>query len=594
MGLGAFARTVDVAPQTLGGWKRRYEEDGPFGLEPRTPGRPRGSGAGSRLPAAVRAAVEETRRRFPIFGLKRIGQWLRRFRGIEVSPGGVKRVLAEAVPPVPVAVPPRKKARRHKVVRRFERARPGALWQTDITSFVLARHHVRVYLVVFLDDHSRYVVSWALSTSAKKDWVAGCLMDGIQRYGKPVEVLSDQGPQYYSWRGKSAFQRLLGKEGIRHVVARSHHPQTLGKVERLWKTVGEELWERVHPQELEEARERLGHYFAFYNHFRPHQGIEGGIPAERFFGAAEAVKRATAERVGRNALQLALGERPRKTAFLVGQVGDRAVSVHGEAGRLVVQTDEGVYEALGLEDLGMGRGKEAGDAATDGEGGGGRPGGDVAGDLGGPGGDPGDDDGGPDPDGPDRAGGGGDGSGGGGDGGADGDGSGSAEEAAGVLPDAASGGGGAGPVGPGDGGGAAAGARGGDGDPGVVAGGDAEGGGAREAAGDPVAPVADEPDGALGDGGGAAQAAEEEGEGAPGDSRGGEPGGAQAEGGAAGAGPALGAGAGDAAAHASPVEEGCGGPIPSPWRTGSGSGRSCGRDDTPGAGSGPCAPGRSA
>ena len=635
MGLGAFSRTVDVAPQTLGGWKRRYEEDGPFGLEPRTLGRPKGSGAGSRLPEAVKAAVEETKRRFPIFGLKRIGQWLRRFRGIEGSPGSVKKVLAEAQPPIPEATP-RRKPRRRKVVRRFERARPGALWQTDITSFVLARHHVRVYLVVFLDDHSRYVVSFALGTSAKKDWVAACLMDGIQKYGKPAEVLSDQGPQYYSWRGRSAFQKLLVKEGIRHVVARSHHPQTLGKVERLWKTVGEELWDRVHPQELEEARERLRNFFAFYNHFRPHQGIEGGIPAERFFGAAEAVKRAMEERIGKNALQMALGERPRKTAFLVGQVGDRAVSVHGESGRLVVQTDEGVYEALGMADLGCPKGKEAGDAGTDGagerhggEGGHGTRGG--AGGDGGPGG--GDEDDGEDPGPGGRGGDGGpstaagdergDGTVGGGgssggseppDGGEPPHGSppsprgggprggnrpvGAAADAAAVSAQAAdkgpaAGGGGAGAVGPGDGGGAAEGARGGDGDPGVVAGGDAQGGGPRPAPGDAASALADEPDGALGDGGGALEAAEEEGEGAPGGSRGGEPGGAEAEGGAAGAGPALGTRAGDPAPDASLLEEGCAS-TESPSRTGSGSGPSSAREGTRDAGSGPCSPGRSA
>src|SRR5204862_5208447 len=104
-----------------------------------------------------------------------------------------------------------------------------------------------------------------------------------QKYGKPREVLTDQGRQYFAWRGKSAFQKLLVKQGIEHAVARSHHPQTLGKCERLWQSVAEELWDRVHPQELEEARARLKHYFAFYNFFRPHQGIDGGIPAERFF-----------------------------------------------------------------------------------------------------------------------------------------------------------------------------------------------------------------------------------------------------------------------------------------------------------------------
>ena len=98
--------------------------------------------------------------------------------------------------------------------------------------------------------------------------------------------LTDQGRQYFAWRGKSRFQKLLIREGIEHVVSRAHHPQTLGKCERLWKTVGDELWYRARPQDLDEARRRLGHFFDHYNHFRPHQGIDGLVPADRFFGSA--------------------------------------------------------------------------------------------------------------------------------------------------------------------------------------------------------------------------------------------------------------------------------------------------------------------
>jgi transposase InsO family protein len=108
------------------------------------------------------------------------------------------------------------------------------LWQSDITSFHLARQSRRVYLTVFLDDCSRYVVGFALNMHQRQDLVVEALMSGIARFGKPREVLTDQGRQYFAWRGKSAFQKLLVNEGIQHVVARAHHPETVGKCERLW------------------------------------------------------------------------------------------------------------------------------------------------------------------------------------------------------------------------------------------------------------------------------------------------------------------------------------------------------------------------
>jgi transposase InsO family protein len=291
--------------------------------------------------------------------MRRVRDFLKRFGGIQVSAGSVRNVLHEAGLADP---PPAGRAKRKaSLPRRFERARPGELWQSDITSYVLRRHATRVYLTVFLDDFSRYVVSWQLATQQRGELVQEALLEGIARFGKPVEVLTDQGRQYFSWRGKSRFQKLLVREGIRHVVSRTHHPQTLGKCERLWKTVGEELWERARPQDLAEARERLGHFFAHYNHFRPHQGIDGLVPADRFFGAEDALRRTLEAQMSERELDLALSEAPRRPVFLFGQIGDRAVSLHGERGRLVIHTESGGREELALDGLGMAPARESHD-----------------------------------------------------------------------------------------------------------------------------------------------------------------------------------------------------------------------------------------
>ena len=183
------------------------------------------------------------------------------------------------------------------------------------------------------------------------------LLEGVARFGKPLEVLTDQGRQYFAWRGKSEFQKLLEREGIRHVVSRAHHPETLGKCERLWSTVGKEFWERAKPQDLEDAKERLMHFFAHYNHFRPHQSLQGLVPADRFFGQADAVRKALEEQLAGNELLLSLDETPRKKVFLMGQVGEQKVSLRGERGRLVIETEHGLLEAMSLEEVGNDGGK---------------------------------------------------------------------------------------------------------------------------------------------------------------------------------------------------------------------------------------------
>ncbi len=348
MTLADFSTTWGISKATLTNWLRKHKEEGPRGLE-RKPHAGKGK---SRLADALCGEIVRAKRYFPDFGLKKLRDYLYRFRGVKVSPGAIKNTLeVEAVLTKP---PPKgKKKKKRKPARRFERAKPGALWQSDITSFVLTRHSTRVYLTVFLDDFSRYIVSFTLAMHQKQDLVTEALLSGISRFGKPKEVLTDQGRQYFAWRGKSGFQKLLEKQGIQHVVARSHHPQTVGKCERFWKTVQEEFWSRAKPQELEEARERLTHFIAHYNHHRPHQGIGGLLPADRFFGAEDAVRDELEAQHAQNELLLALGQEPRRSIYLVGRIGERSVSMHGERGKLVINGPNGEVQALNPEHLGM-------------------------------------------------------------------------------------------------------------------------------------------------------------------------------------------------------------------------------------------------
>lgn len=346
-----FAKQYGVSLGTLSKWIRVYEEQGPKGLEPKQRGRKPGSGSKPLLPESVRERVLSTKRRFPSFGMRKIRDYVKRFFGIKVSAGGVASTLKrEGIEP---AEPKKKRKRGTDRIRRFERSRPSELWQTDITSFVLTRHSTRVYLVVFLDDHSRYVVSWGLTTRASAAWVCEVVMEGVARFGKPREILSDQGPQYFAWRGKSAFQKLLDREGIRHVVARAHHPQTVGKCERLWETVSREFWERAKPQDLTDARERLSHFFNHYNHFRPHQGLDGALPADRFFSAHDALRATLEEQQTLGELDLALHESPRMPVYLMGQIGDHKVSLSAQDGHLRFHTEAGLIEEMGLDLAGV-------------------------------------------------------------------------------------------------------------------------------------------------------------------------------------------------------------------------------------------------
>jgi transposase InsO family protein len=327
-----FASLTGLSKHTLYAWKRRFEAEGPAGLSDG----PRGGPRGSRVPETTRRAILMMKESHPDWGQERLHDVLLRGEGYGASPGAIARVLEEGGYVVEAPAP----ARNEPPPRRFERAAPNELWQTDLFTFLLRRENRRVHLVAFMDDHSRFVVGYGLHASASGAMVREVLEAAIANFGAPLEVLTDNGTQYKTWRGVSRFTRLLERRGIRHVVASPRRPQTLGKAERFWGTLWREMLEAAVFRGIEEARRRIGLFIDHYNFQRPHQGIGGLVPADRYFAAAPQVRATLLARVAGNAEDLAKHGEPRKPFYLTGRVGGRDISLHAE-GEKVVLVEEG-------------------------------------------------------------------------------------------------------------------------------------------------------------------------------------------------------------------------------------------------------------
>jgi len=342
-----FCQSWGVSEPALRNWLAAYDQGGETALAAFAKNNGRPKGTGKPIPGSVKRAVVQAKQKHPYFGVKRIRDWCARFVGIGVSRRAVESTLAEA------QIKPEKKRKRAKPkqIRRFERAKPMQMWQSDITQFVCPRTEKRVFLCVFLDDCTRYVAGWAVAPAPTAELVMAAYEFGVTRYGRPEEALTDQGRQYVSWRGETAFQKKLKQDGVRHVVSRSHHPQTLGKCERLWKTINEEFWTQVEVVGVEDARERLEHWFGNYNFFRQHQGLDSATPADRFFGVEANVRQVIEETVQKNAAALAVAERPRQPFYLSAQIGETQVAVAADRGGLVLSTGEET-KRLPFEDLG--------------------------------------------------------------------------------------------------------------------------------------------------------------------------------------------------------------------------------------------------
>ena len=241
-----LSKEVGVSKDVVYRWVRAYQERGEAGLRNQV----RSSESRRKLPGPVREKIVEIKKREPFFGVQRISHLLKRVFFLSASPETVRRTLQEES----LIVPSRKKHSSNLTRPRFfERSTPNQLWQGDIFTFRLGGRYA--YLVGMVDDYSRYMVGLELYRSQTADQVIEVYRRAVGEYGVPKEVLTDRGRQYTNWRGTTRFERELGKDRVRHIKSQAHHPMTLGKIERFWKTVYEEFLVRAQFGSFEEAPE---------------------------------------------------------------------------------------------------------------------------------------------------------------------------------------------------------------------------------------------------------------------------------------------------------------------------------------------------
>ena len=133
------------------------------------------------------------------------------------------------------------------------------------------------------DDCSR--VDLALQAARSENgvdvWATFCL--AVERYGLPVQLLSDNGNAFSGRRRgwTSDFDRRLTDLGVQPITARVSHPQTCGKNERGHQRVQKWLARRAPAADLPALQTLLEEYREGYNS-RRNRVLDKLTPHQRF------------------------------------------------------------------------------------------------------------------------------------------------------------------------------------------------------------------------------------------------------------------------------------------------------------------------
>lgn len=240
----------------------------------------------SSLDLEVMRHIDEIYTTHPYYGARRMAKSLE-LVGLNIGRKGVRHYyqvmgICAVYPKINLS----KRNQAHKVypylLRGLKITRANQVWSMDITYIRL--NHGFVYLAAVIDWHSRYVLSWRVSTSLESDFCIEALQEALQLYGKPEIFNTDQGVQFTS----QGFVDVLKGQGIK--ISMDGKGRALDNVfiERFWRSLKQEKIYRIELQTVKEAKTAINEYMEFYNTQRMHQSLAYQAPALVYYQSIEA------------------------------------------------------------------------------------------------------------------------------------------------------------------------------------------------------------------------------------------------------------------------------------------------------------------
>ena len=176
---------------------------------------------------------------------------------------------------------------------KFERKNSNDLWQIDIAGVQTIGHLGKLYLIALLDDHSRFIVAAKYFKTQKGLNVIKVIRDAVMAYGRPNQILADNGTQFRNLIGElgTKYSKLLENLDIKPIFAKPNHPQTKGKLERWFGTVklmflGEARFKvKQNPNyTLTDFNQSFKNWVDWYNIEKSHRSLpRNNPPIKRYF-----------------------------------------------------------------------------------------------------------------------------------------------------------------------------------------------------------------------------------------------------------------------------------------------------------------------
>jgi len=176
--------------------------------------------------------------------------------------------------------------KRRRVIRRYEKTRPGELLHLDVKYLPALRNARYDYEFAAVDDYSREAVAW-ITTEQTSVTATAFLERVLDELNYPIEaVMTDNAWAFTMVKTahpgrRSRFEQALLSYGISHRLLRPYAPECNGKVERFFRTVDDECLNTRRLFTFDARSRAVDKFLWYYNNQRPHLSLNGMTPAQK-------------------------------------------------------------------------------------------------------------------------------------------------------------------------------------------------------------------------------------------------------------------------------------------------------------------------
>ena len=263
-----FCKNIQKSEETIKSWIQSYEKHGMAGLKDKTT-RPRNFS--NKIPLWLKEQLLILFIRFPDWSPYQY------YKYIKNNPATNYAISIGAIEKLRDITKKRSQQEKDSIKKRWAFEQNFSVWTIDFTC-ILKTENYKLQLLTVSDQRSRFWFEPILLLDTSTDQVIAHLEELFIKYGRPIMIKSDNGPEF-----RTDCRKQLNDLGTYLFNSPTYYGQFCGAHERIHRTLKGYISDFSSHKNITRLVSEIQSFTEEYNHVWPHEYLENKTPAEIYF-----------------------------------------------------------------------------------------------------------------------------------------------------------------------------------------------------------------------------------------------------------------------------------------------------------------------